>query len=292
MRVTDGMRQTDALRSLTQLNSRHAAATARALSGRKVDLPSSDPTAAADLVRNRAAQHRNETGKEAAVFARADLELAEGVLAEAGDLFQRAHELAMQGANGSLGPDQRRDLALEVGHLKTTLVALANTKGNNGYLFGGTLVNTTPFADSGAFSGNDNQRSVDLGTGAPMTASVSGAQAFTASGGRDVFADLDALQTALTNNDQAAIGATLGNLESSRKQLMAVQADAGLKLERLSTTESVMDRMALTLAQHDEAVGGADPAQAYSDMISLGQSLEHAVAISKRVLDMGGLFRF
>jgi flagellar hook-associated protein 3 FlgL len=292
MRVTDGMRHSDSLRSLQRLNSRYADASSRALTGRRVDLPSSDPAAAAELVRNRAAQERNEVGKQAASFARADLESAEGALAEAGDVFQRAHELAMQGANGSLGADQRRDLAIEVGHLKVQLVALANTKGTNGYLFGGTQVSTVPFADSGAFAGDDNQRLVDLGMGAPMAASVSGARAFTASGGRDVFADLDALQTALTNNDQAGVSATLTNLESSRKQVMAVQADAGLKLERLSTTESVMDRVSLALAKQDEEIGGADPYEAYSDMVQLGQSLEQAVAVTKRMLDLGGLFRF
>jgi flagellar hook-associated protein 3 FlgL len=292
MRVTDGMRHTDSLRSLSRLNSRYADASSRALTGRRVDLPSSDPSAAAELVRNRAAQQRNEDGKTAASFARADLESAEGALAEAGDVFQRAHELAMQGANGSLGADQRRDLAIEVGHLKVQLVALANTKGTNGFLFGGTQVNTTPFADDGTFAGNDNQRLVDLGMGAPMAGSVSGAQAFTASGGRDVFADLDALEAALTNNDQAGVSATLSNIETSRKQVMAVQADAGLKLERLSTTESVMDRVSLALAKQDEEIGGADPYEAYSDMVNLGQSLEQAVAVTKRMLDLGGLFRF
>jgi flagellar hook-associated protein 3 FlgL len=292
MRVTDGMRHTDALRNLNRLNTRHAEASSRALTGRRVNLPSSDPSAAADLIRNRAAQHRNETGKEAATMARVDLEYAEGVLAEAGDLFQRAREIAMQGGNGSLGADQRRDLALEVGHLKTQLLALANTKGTNGYLFGGTQVNTTPFATGGVFAGDDNQRLVDLGSGAPMTVSVSGEQAFTSTGGRNVFADLDALEAALQTNDQAGVSATLTNIETSRQQIMTVQADAGLKLERLSTTEALMDRVTVALAQHDQDVGGADPYEAYSDMVQLGQSLEQAVAVSKRILDLGALFRY
>ncbi|HEY3495646.1 MAG TPA: flagellar hook-associated protein FlgL [Polyangiaceae bacterium] len=291
MRVTDGMRQTDALRSLSQLSARHADATSRALTGRSVGLPSSDPSAAAELVRNRAAQHRNETAKEAASLVRSDLETAEGALAEAGDLFQRAHEIAMQGANGTLNAEQRRDLGVEVGHIKTQLLALANSKGSQGYLFGGTQVNTTPFAAGGVFSGDDNARVADLGTGSPMAVSVSGERAFTAAGGRNVFADLDALETALSTNDQAGVGGTLSNLETSRKQIMSAQSDAGFKLERITTTEAVMDRVTVTLAQHDEEVGGADPYAAYSDLVSLGQALEQAVAVSKRILDLGGLFR-
>lgn len=291
MRITNGMRYAETLRSLSSLNQRHAEATSRALTGRRVNLPSSDPQAAAELVQNRAAQHRNEASKETASYARADLEAAEGSLAEAGDLFQRAHEIAMQGANGSLNADQRRDLAIEVGHIKTQLYALANTKGNNGYLFAGTATDTVPFASGGAFSGNDDDRLVDLGSGAPMAVNVSGERAFTASGGRNVFADLDALETALSTNDQAGVSGTLTNLETSRKQLMSAQADAGFKLERLSTTESVLDRLTVTYAQRDEEVGGADPFAAYSDMVNLSHSLEQAVAVARRLMDLGGLFR-
>src|SRR5690242_4990482 len=140
-------------------------------------------------------------------MARGDLELAEGMLAEAGDLFVTARDLAMQGANGSLDASQRSDLALQVRHLKAALVGIANTQGATGSIFAGSKTDSTPFSATGAFSGDDDVHQVDLGTGPPMTVNVSGARAFTAAGGRDVFADLDALDAALSANDQTAISA-------------------------------------------------------------------------------------
>jgi flagellar hook-associated protein 3 FlgL len=292
MRITDGMREPDIRRNLSGLTARHADATRRALTGRAVNSPSSDPAAAAELARNRITKAAQEAGQDSLKRARGDLELAEGVLAEAGDLFQQARELAMQGANGSLDASQRSTLAKQVGQLKEQLVAIANTKGSNGFLFAGSKTNAAPFSVAGAFSGDDVDHVVDLGSGTPTAVGASGARAFTAAGGRDVFADLDALASALANNDPAATSATLTGLDASREQLMTVQAESGLRLARLDTSEAVMERMSLALAERDDAVAGADPYAAYTDMVSLQQSLEQAVAVARKVLDLGSLFRF
>jgi flagellar hook-associated protein 3 FlgL len=292
MRVSDNMRQMNLVRSMNQLTSRQAEAQERALTGRKVNKPSDDPSAAAELARIRSSQHLTEAGIKAATTARGELELAEGVLAQAGDLFQTAHEIAMQGANASLNGTQRKDLAAQVGHLRAQLVGLANTQGATGFLFAGSQTASTPFSATGAFSGDDHAHQVDLGSGPPMTVNVSGARAFTAAGGRDVFAELDALEAALNANDQAAVSNTLPGLESSREQLMTARSDAGLKLERLETTEEVLSQAKFALAKRDQDTGGADTYQAYSDLVTLGQSLEQAVAVAKRILDVGGLLRF
>jgi len=291
MRVTDGMRQASVLRNLQDLSSRHADATQRAQSGMRVNQPSDDPSAAAELVKNRVRQAKNESSQEAVNMARGDLELAEGTLAEAGDLFGRLQEIAISGGNGALGADERKNLATEVGNIKAQLVSLANTRGTKGFLFAGNKVDTTPFSSAGAFSGDDGEQQVDLGSGAPVSVGVSGALAFTAAGGRNVFADLDALQTALAANDSGGATATLTGLEASRKQVMAVRSDSGLKISRLDTTEDVLSLGKVAIAKRNEDVGGADPYAAYSDLVNLQSALEQAVAVSRKVLDLGSLFR-
>lgn len=292
MRITDGMRQGGLVRTLNQLTARQLDAQQRALTGRQVNKPSDDPAAAAELARIRASHALTQAGLRATTTARGDLELAESVLAEAGDLFVSARELAMQGANGSLDASMRTSFAAQVKELKATLVGLANTKGATGYLFAGSKTDTTPFSTTGAFSGDDDVHQVDLGVGPPMTVNASGARAFTLTGGRDVFADLDALEAALAANDQAAISNMLPDLELAREQLMTARSDTGLKLERLDTTEDVLTQAKFALEKRDNDTAGADPYQAYSDLTTLGQSLEQAVAVARRILDATGLARF
>jgi len=291
MRIADTTRQANVLRTIQDLRTRQADAQARALTGRQVNKPSDDPAAAAELSRIRASSAQADIHLKAATLARGDLELAEGVLAQAGDLFQQAHDIAMQGANGSLDAATRATLASQVQGLKEQLVGLANTQGATGYLFGGSKTATQPFAANGAFSGDGHDHVVDVGGASPTSVGVSGADAFTAAGGRDVFADLDALVTALNANSQSGVQATLSNLETSRKQITNVRAAAGIKMDRLQTTEDILGQAKLALAQREESTAGADPYQAYSDLVTLGQSLEQAVGVAKKVLDLGELFR-
>ena len=291
MRIADTTRNASVLRTIQDLRSRQADAQARALTGRQVNKPSDDPAAAAELARIRASSAQADNQLKAASVAKGDVELAEGVLAQAGDLFQQAHDLAMQGANGSMDAATRASLASQVQGIKDQLVGLANTQGATGYLFGGSKTTTQRFATSGAFSGDNNDHVVDLGGSSPTSVGVSGADAFTAAGGRDVFADLDSLVTALNSNSQSGIQGTLANLEASRKQLTNVRALAGIKIDRLNTTEDILGQAKLALAQREETTAGADPYQAYSDLVTLGQSLEQAVGIAKKILDLGDLFR-
>jgi flagellar hook-associated protein 3 FlgL len=292
MRVTDGMRQTNMVRTLNQLSAAQQDASNRALTGQKVNKPSDDPAAAAELARIRASEAQTDAGLKAASTAESDLSLSESVLAQVNDLFTNARELAQEGTNASLDATARANLANQVGQLKDQLVGLANTKGQTGYLFAGSQTTTQPFDTNGSFSGDDVAHLVDLGTGTPTAVNVSGARAFTAAGGRDVFADLDALQTALNANDQTAVANTFAGLEASRQQIVAAQSDAGMRVDRLQTTQDILTQAKTALQTRQQTTAGADQYQAYSDLVTLGQSLEQAVAVAKQVLNIGGLNQF
>ncbi|HTQ03411.1 MAG TPA: flagellar hook-associated protein FlgL [Polyangiaceae bacterium] len=289
MRVTDGMRQTSLVRTLDQLSQAQQDASNRALTGNRVNKPSDDPAAAAELARIRASSAQADAGLKAASSAENDLTLSESVLAQANDLFTNARELAEQGANASLDANTRADLAKQVGQLKQQLVSIANTKGQNGYLFGGSQTQTQPFDANGNFSGDDDAHMVDLGTGTPTAVNVSGARAFTTAGGLDVFDQLDQLQNALNANDQTAISGTFAGLEAARQQVVGVQTDAGLRIDQMQTTEDVLTQAKTVLASRQHDVAGADQYQAYSDLVTLGQSLEQAVGVAKQVLNVGGM---
>jgi flagellar hook-associated protein 3 FlgL len=292
MRVTDGMRATDMVRTLDQLTEAQQDASNRALTGNKVNKPSDDPAAAAELARIRASQAQADAGLKAASSAESDLTLSESVLAQANDLFTSAREIAEQGANATLDASARATLADQVGQIKLQLVGLANTKGQSGYLFGGSQTQAAPFDPSGNFSGDDVAHVVDLGTGTPTAVNTSGAQAFTAAGGRNVFDDLDALQAGLTANDQTAISDTFAGLEASRQQIVSVQSDAGLRIDQLQTTEDVLTQAKTALSTRQQSVAGADQYQAYSDFVTLGNSLQQAVTVAKQVLNTGSLNQF
>lgn len=292
MRITENMRYNQVNRSLSSLAGRQAEAAQRASTGQRVNAPSDDPIAAAELTRIAAQKARTEEFQRTVSNARSEAELAEGALGEAGDVFARAQEIAIQGANGTLGAAERESLADEVKSLRDHLVGLANTKTANGYVFGGDQTDTPPFNTAGVFSGNDEAHVVEISPGVTVRVNASGAGAFTAAGGVDVFASLSALETALRNNDGSAVSASLTNVEASRAQITQHRADSGLLLNRLDTTDSALAQASLALSGRKAEVGDADPFSAFSDLTKLTQSLEQAITVARTTLNVGGGQRF
>jgi len=286
------MRYASVTNNLSDLSSRQAVAAQQAQTGQRVNLPSDDPVAAAQLARLSASQAQVTARRASISSVRGDTELAESSLQQASDLMARAKELAVQGANGSLAASDRADLALQVKDIHDQMIGIANTKGSTGYLFGGSQTQTEPFTAAGAFTGDDQRHVVDIGNSTPTAVNASGAQAFTAAGGRDVLADLDSLYTALNTNDSTGISATLDNLDTSRAQITTAQAAAGTIINKLDASDSILGSVQLQNSRSTEEVGAADPAAAYTNLTQLNNALQQSVSVSKTILDMAAFKQF
>lgn len=292
MRVTEGMRYSQVLSNLANITSQHAEAAQQASSGVRVGKPSDDPIAAAEIARLRASNSQTEAHLSTIDSVRGDAELTESTLGEAGDIFVRLKEIALQAANGGLTADERGTLNVEVAGLKDALLQLSNTQGTRGYLFSGSQVATPAFDASGAFQGDDVAHLVPIGNSTPTAVSTSGAEAFVVVGGRNVFADIDGLSAALSANDEPAICAAIDSVTASHAQLVNARARSGLVLSKLDASQSVLTSLDTEQQKRAQTAGAADPFQAYSRVTTLGQSLDRAIAVSRQLLDVGGTNRF
>jgi flagellar hook-associated protein 3 FlgL len=257
----------------------------------RVANPSDDPIAAAELARVQASLDSVSAHRSTIALVHGDAELAESTLAQATELMARAKELAMQGANDSMNAADRKNLATEVRDLRTQMLQLANTRGSSGYLFSGSKTDTAAFDANGLFQGDDASHTVDIGGTSPTAVNTSGARAFTAAGGRDVFADLASLASALDNDNRSGAAAMLDAIDASQKQIGDERAQAGFIINKLDTSDGILNDLNGSLDKRKSAVAEADPFEAYSRMTTLGQSLERAVAVSRQVLDLTGFWR-
>ena len=135
---------------------------------------------------------------------------------------------------------------------------------------------------------DDFDRRVEIGHNVVLTVSSSGAKAFTAAGGRDIFGDIDALNTALSTNDVTGLQATVNTLDIDGRQLIAARIDAGLKVARLDTYDNAHQETQLSLSKQLQSLVAVDPASAYSSFVQAGTAVEQALAVSKRMLDTLG----
>jgi flagellar hook-associated protein 3 FlgL len=285
MRISDNMRFSTVERSIADLRSRQAQVANQASTGRRVIAPSDDPVAAAELTRIQSRLDRTQDFRNTIQTVRSDASLSEATLAQASQFMVRAREIATQGANDSLNPADRAALAVEVSALKEQLLATANTRGTRGYLFSGTQTTTPTLSSTGAFQGDGQQHQVEIAPGVTSTVTMSGALAFTAAGGVDAFATLDALEQALNADDGRAVAATLGNLEASRDQMVRQQGQAGMIMNRLDTADEALSVMDLELTKRQADLGAADPIETLTELSKLTQALEQAIGVARITLN-------
>jgi len=292
MRVTEGMRYSQVLSNLANITSQHADAAQQASTGVRVGKPSDDPIAAAELARLSASSSQTKAHLSTINTVRGDAELTESTLSDASDIFARLKEIALQGANGELTAEDRKTLGVEVTGLKDSLLKLGNVRGTRGYLFSGSAVTTAAFDSGGAFQGNDDAHVVQIGNSTPTAVSTSGADAFVVAGGRDVFADLQSLATALSADDLTGIRGAVDNIGASQSQLINARARSGLVLSKLDASQSVLSSLDSEQGKRSQTIGAADPYESYTRVTALGQSLDRAIQVSKQILDLGNNNKF
>jgi flagellar hook-associated protein 3 FlgL len=284
MRITQQMMLTSALESDASVTSRMSQLSQQASTGLKVSQASDDPAAWASIQQVQAQMGVVRARSDAATRASGDLSLAESTLDAANNLVTQAQTLAVEGANGTQNAASRANLASQVNSLVQQLVALANTRGSSGYLFGGTATNTPPVDSTGTFQGNAGVTHVEIADGVLAVSNADGAAAFSAAGGRSPFADLQSLATALSSNDVAGIQGSMANLQTSSAQILAARVDTGLSASRLSSAATVMSNTISQLTVESGNLGDADMASTLTNLTAAQTAYQAALTVNKQIL--------
>jgi flagellar hook-associated protein 3 FlgL len=150
--------------------------------GKKFQTASEDPigaTRAATLDRTVADNEQYERNSN---IVESRLNYEEQSLADVTLVLQRARDLALQGANSTLGLSERRMLAGEVRQQIAALIDMANRDDGNGeYLFAGTSTATKPFVTGTTgvnYQGDQTTRQIRVSNAQAITDGHSGADVF------------------------------------------------------------------------------------------------------------------
>jgi flagellar hook-associated protein 3 FlgL len=148
MRIATFSSYDNVISVLQQRQSELVQAQEQMTSGKRVNRPSDDPTAAARAERALIIETRGESAMRAADASANAMTLAESTLGTAVDLTQQAREMLLAAGNASYSESEREALADELEQLRSQLLAAANAgDGADGYLFGGQGAVSSPFSD-------------------------------------------------------------------------------------------------------------------------------------------------
>ena len=134
--------------------------------GKKVNKPSDDPSAATQLLKLSALKSNTAQYDRNIDAARNQLELQESVLSNVGNVLQRVRELVIQANNATQSNQSRAAIADELYNRIDELLQYANTKDPDGeYIFSGFNARTPAYVKSGAgytYQGDQGQRFLQI----------------------------------------------------------------------------------------------------------------------------------
>jgi flagellar hook-associated protein 3 FlgL len=278
MRIT-GARLMTLEMAATAAHQEHLADAAEQVSsGKRVDVPSDDPIAWASAQR---ANLRKQVlaGHTAALESTRDrLAETDGALATIGDAVSQARSLAIQGANASYGPAERKALGVQVRSLFEGALRAANSQNSDGeYLLAGYGSMTQPFSATGAYVGDANTRVVS-----GSIAGVSGA-ALTAPNGVDVLPLLSRVADALDSNDETALAAAIGELNTATQQVSLARSHGGAASSVLESTLTAHAQLDDTLTQEIARHVEVDAIAAATELAKTSQALEASRLVAQHI---------
>jgi flagellar hook-associated protein 3 FlgL len=288
MRVTNQMVRRELLAHLQSNYQAIAAAQGQIASGVRVQRPSEDPNAAAQILQLRSALRATGQYQRNIDAGRSRLTAEEDVLDRLTEALTRAKVLGVGQGTGTANADTRLQTKAEVDNLLAFARELGNTRFQDEYLFGGYRSDVRPFAldtppfHSGATPpAGDHQVEIAAGHRVPTTHN-----------GTEILLDTEALQglyelsTALGANDVDGIRAALGTLDRAIGKVQTRLGEVGARTNQLELMKTSLDSLALNLETNRSELEDTDAEKATVELLGRQVTLQAALLTANRMLSM------
>jgi flagellar hook-associated protein 3 FlgL len=277
------------LTDLWQSQAQEQTAIQQLATGKRVNVPSDDPAAAAAEVQNKAFQSQNDQYLQNTSSLEGLLQTADSALSSVVTALNRAIGLGVQGANGDLSSSDRQAIAQQVQDLQKQVVQLANVSYQGSYIFGGTVTQSAPFAldstqPSGVrYDGNTTVNSVEIAQGRSIPVNVPGSQIFQGAAG-DVMDSLHQMIIALQTGDIAGVGTATTQVRGALDYLSQQRVFYGSAVNQLNANQSFLQQEQVNLQTRENTLVGVDMAKAATDLSRAQTAHNAALAAIARVL--------
>jgi flagellar hook-associated protein 3 FlgL len=276
----------DVLAALARTRTAEETALTRISTGRRVNVPSDDPAAAAVLVINRSQSASTDQFLRSTASIRLQLQTADSTLNSVVLALQRAISLGTEGANGTQSDANRASIAEELKGVRDQLLSLANLSFQGEYVFAGTNNRTAPFVLDNTqpagvnYAGNADVNSVAIGDGLKTQVNRPGNALFLAAGGNVFQAMHDLIQGMTTG---VGIGSAISQVRAAFDNVTAQRVFYGNALNQLDSQDTNLNNVKLQLSNEEDQIGGADLAATSSALVNAETARNATLAATGRI---------
>ena len=257
--------------------------------GKRVQVPSDDPAASANMVQNTIDTKNVDQYTKNVSSVLSMVQTADSTLGTVVSSLTRAISLGVQGANGTTNSTNQQSIATEVQGILDNVVSSANTSYQGTYLFGGTVTSTAPYtADSTSasgykYNGNDGVNSVAVGDNLSVQTNLPGSQIFSNSSS-DVLGSLSDLVSALKSGDSTAIQTATNSITSALNYVSQQRVFYGNAETQLNSQETYLQQETVSLTSQQTSLIGIDTATAATDLAKAQTANSAALAAAAKAM--------
>ena len=274
-------------------------------SGIAVQQPSDSPTAISAILQTQTAISNNQQIQTNLGSVTAEANTADSALQTAVQALESAISVAAQGAGFTVSAETRTTLAQQIAGIQQTLVGIAQTTVNGRYIFSGDQDNQAPYElDSTQSEGvqqlvtSSATRVIQSVDGTSFAVAKTAQQIFDARNpdstpaAGNVFAAVQSLLTALTNNDTAGIAAASDSLKSADTYLNDQLAFYGEVENRVQAATSLAQKFQTQQQTELSQLQDTDIPTAATQLTELQNQQQAALEVEANVAQMKNLFSF
>jgi len=277
----------DLLAALTTAQRQRDDALVQVATGRRVNKPSDDPSASAQVIINHDLSSQVDSFQSTSSSISGQQQTADSTLSSVVTALQRAVSLGVQGANsGTLSDANRLAVADELRGVKNELISLANVAYQGRYIFSGTAQGTAPYVvDSNVASGiryvgNNGVNTVTIGNGYQLQVNLPGSQLFS-SPQASMFQSITDLINSVTAN--TGVDTSLAEVRQAFDFVTAQRVFYGNGLNQIQTQQTFLDTQKTQLSAQENTIAGADLAAAASQVVNTENARNATLAAIGRV---------
>lgn len=285
---------------MSTIQNRLATTQAQLAEAKQILSPSDAPDQAAAIQRLRGEVERQESHSRTLQVAMRRYSAEEMALNGGIDLLNRLKELSIQAANDTLGPSDRKAVAVEMKSIRDQLLSLGNTRDDSGnYLFSGTKVTTPAFAENAdgevIYQGDQTQTRIPAGVERTVQFTRSGTDVFSRVIRSDAnnqtesvgfFTAIDQLISAVEDSDTASIQRGLGDVSQMHANVTLATAQTGADQAAIQSQLDVLDETSLRLKSTLSEIEDLDYSEAVTRMNKEMMALQAAMGSFSKISGM------
>lgn len=252
-------------------------------SGKRVLVPSDDPSAMVGMVASRAEMGTLDRYKSTADSVTARLTVADTVISDILLKLQDA-SAALTSARGSVITDtQREAIAGQLRGIRDSIYTSMVTQFRGTYLFSGTATTTSPFIKNAngsvsAYQGNTATASVDVDRQSSVEVTFDGSDVV-----QGLFDMIEDLITAVTAADGATMTAGAAELEAAFDRFTSLQTEIGTNLAALDDKRATLDTAKRTAKTRLSSYEDANMAEAMTGLTQADTAYRAALAATSTI---------